>query len=137
MEALQVQVKTVTLVRGSSGEDGFDLPVLGTSRMGIATLRALRQAGVRVVAAHPHTETKTVSQVNLAGDCCIVFGSEGGGLSAQVLEACSEVVAIPMQHGTDSLNVATASAVFLYEAQRQRGRGEFTEGREGNEEEED
>jgi tRNA G18 (ribose-2'-O)-methylase SpoU len=44
----------------------------------------------------------------------LVFGSEGDGLSHQALEACDSVVTIPMLHGVDSLNVASASAVALY-----------------------
>jgi tRNA G18 (ribose-2'-O)-methylase SpoU len=44
----------------------------------------------------------------------LVFGSEGDGLSRQALEACDSVVTIPMLHGVDSLNVASASAVALY-----------------------
>ena len=44
----------------------------------------------------------------------LVFGSEGDGLSHQALEACDTVVTIPMLHGVDSLNVASASAVALY-----------------------
>ena len=84
------------------------------------TVSELRRRGIRVVAAHPHTTGKTISQVNLAEDCCIIFGSEGTGLSKEVLDGCNEAVAIPMKHGTDSLNVAAANAVFLYEAQRQR-----------------
>jgi tRNA G18 (ribose-2'-O)-methylase SpoU len=44
----------------------------------------------------------------------LVFGSEGDGLSRQALEACDSVVTIPMLHGVDSLNVASASAVTLY-----------------------
>jgi len=56
----------------------------------------------------------------LAWDCCLVFGSEGTGLSAEVLAACDEAVAIPMPAAVDSLNVASAAAVFLYEATRRR-----------------
>ena len=44
----------------------------------------------------------------------LVFGSEGDGLSRQALDACDSVVTIPMLHGVDSLNVASASAVALY-----------------------
>lgn len=44
----------------------------------------------------------------------LVFGAEGDGLSTQALEACDSIVMIPMQHGVDSLNVASASAVALY-----------------------
>ena len=105
-------------VRSSMGTI-FKLPYLQSSNLPI-TLREFQRASIRVIAAHPHATGKTISQVNLGEDCCIVFGSEGTGLSTDVLNACLEAVAIPMHYGTDSLNVATATAVFLYEAQRQR-----------------
>lgn len=44
----------------------------------------------------------------------LVLGSEGDGLSRQALAAADTVVTIPMLHGVDSLNVASASAVALY-----------------------
>jgi tRNA G18 (ribose-2'-O)-methylase SpoU len=86
------------------------------------TLRELRCAGIRVIAAHPHTETNTLANADLRTDCCLVFGSEGHGISDSVLDACDVAVAIPMHSGTDSLNVASATAVFLFEAQRQRAK---------------
>ena len=44
----------------------------------------------------------------------IVLGTEGDGLSPAALDAADTVVTIPMMHGVDSLNVASASAVALY-----------------------
>lgn len=44
----------------------------------------------------------------------IVLGAEGDGLSTQALRTADTVVTIPMLHGVDSLNVASASAVALY-----------------------
>jgi tRNA G18 (ribose-2'-O)-methylase SpoU len=44
----------------------------------------------------------------------IVLGSEGDGLSRRALAAADTVVTIPMLHGVDSLNVASASAVALW-----------------------
>ena len=87
------------------------------------TLRELRTRGVRCIAAHPHTDQKTLSQTDFTGDVCLVLGSEGHGISKGVLEACDEAAAIPMANGVDSLNVGAAAAVFLFEASRQRGRG--------------
>ncbi len=84
------------------------------------TLHDLRTRGIRCIAAHPHTDGKTLSQADFSGDCCLVFGSEGHGISKTVLEACDEFVAIPMANGVDSLNVGAAAAVFLYEIARQR-----------------
>ncbi len=86
------------------------------------TLRDLRARGVRCIAAHPHADGRTLSQADFSGDCCIVFGSEGNGISKTVLDACDEAVEIPMLNEVDSLNVGAAAAVFLYEVNRQRGK---------------
>jgi tRNA G18 (ribose-2'-O)-methylase SpoU len=104
-----------------------DLPVspdapqrVPTNQTLAETLRELRGHGVRCLAAHPHTDKKVLSQADFTGDCCIVFGSEGHGISGEVLAACDEAVAIPMANDVDSLNVSAAAAVFLYEVNRQR-----------------
>ena len=107
-------------VRNSMGTI-FQMPVVETTDL-IQSLRELRAAGVRCIAAHPHTDKKTPARTEFTGDCCVVFGSEGQGISPEVLAACDEAVAIPMSGNVDSLNVGEAAAVFLYEANRQRGR---------------
>ena len=107
-------------VRNSMGAL-FKLPVLESTNLA-QTLRELRAHGIRCVAAHPHTDKKVLSQTDFTGDCCVVFGSEGHGISKEVLTACDEAVAIPMANEVDSLNVSMAAAVFLYEANRQRGK---------------
>jgi tRNA G18 (ribose-2'-O)-methylase SpoU len=48
----------------------------------------------------------------------IMLGHEGEGLSADALAACQSRARIPMAHGVDSLNVATACAIALYELNR-------------------
>jgi tRNA G18 (ribose-2'-O)-methylase SpoU len=105
-------------VRNSMGTI-FKLPIVETTDL-IATLGALREQKVHVIAANPHTAHRTIRNANFAIDCCIVLGSEGVGLSKEVLAACDESVAIPMSNDVDSLNVGSAAAVFLYEAARQR-----------------
>jgi tRNA G18 (ribose-2'-O)-methylase SpoU len=107
-------------VRSSMGAV-FNLPRIEPPNLSQA-LRALRQRGFRCLAAHPHADHVRLSQVDFRQDICVVFGSEGEGLSPQVLSACDLAAAIPMQHGVDSLNVGSASAAFLYEAARQRQR---------------
>ena len=107
-------------VRNSMGAI-FRLPVV--ERLDLAeTLRELRTRGVRCIAAHPHPDRQTLWQADFSPDCCVVFGSEGYGISAEVLSGCDTRVAIPMHSGVDSLNVGNAAAVFLYEASRQRNR---------------
>ena len=111
-------------VRSSMGTV-FQLPCLACSAGTdlATTLTQLRAHGVRCVAAHPHTDRRTLWDADLTGDACIVLGSEGDGLRPEVLAACDEAVAIPMSESVDSLNVASAAAVFFAEARRQRGKG--------------
>ena len=105
-------------VRSSVGAI-FRLPVVEGVDLA-QTLYALRWRNVRCLAAHPRTNNRTLSEARFCTDCCVVFGSEGCGISDDVLAACDEAVAIPMVSGVDSLNVGGAAAVFLYEASRQR-----------------
>ncbi len=107
-------------VRGSMGAV-FQIPVVETGSLTQA-LRDLRDRGIRCIAAHPHSVGRTLSGECFLGDCCIVFGSEGYGISPAVLAACDGAAAISMPTTVDSLNVGSAAAVFLYEANRQRGK---------------
>ncbi len=105
-------------VRNSMGSI-FSLQVAPVPNL-VQTLNELRSAwGVTAIAAHPRA-AGTLANIDVQDNCCVVFGSEGDGISSAVLEACSTKAAIPMRDGIDSLNVASASAVFLYEVKRQR-----------------
>jgi tRNA G18 (ribose-2'-O)-methylase SpoU len=108
-------------VRASMGAI-FVLPVIETNSL-VQSLRQLRESGVRCIAAHPHADQRVLAQANFRSECCVVFGSEGYGISQPVLDVCDEAVAIPMHDEVDSLNVGSAAAVFLYEASRQRVNG--------------
>jgi tRNA G18 (ribose-2'-O)-methylase SpoU len=106
-------------VAGSMGTI-FEQPLVRVDNL-VETLTALRARGVRCLAAHPRPGAKKLSAVDLCGDCCLVFGAEGPGLTEPVLAACDDAVEIPMPNHMNSLNVAVATGVFLYEATRQRG----------------
>ncbi len=99
----------------------FHLPIVELTSL-VDALRLLRASGVRCVAAHLSPTSKPLTAVDLAADVCLVFGHEDEGISAPVLEACDSAAVIPMHSSVDSLNVANAAAVLLYEANRQRGR---------------
>lgn len=107
--------------RAVSGSMGtiFEQPVVQVEKL-VTTLAMLRSRGVRCLAAHPRAGAKRLATVDLRGDCCLVFGAEGPGLTDAVLEVCDDAVEIPMPSHMNSLNVAAAAAVFLYEASRQR-----------------
>ncbi len=53
----------------------------------------------------------------------LLLGSERHGLSAEQLAHCTDVVAIPMRGRSDSLNLAVAAGVLLYELLRQKAHG--------------
>jgi tRNA G18 (ribose-2'-O)-methylase SpoU len=106
-------------VRNSIGTV-FDLPIVRTSNL-VATLNELtRHWSVQTIAAHPGAREETLAELEISQRCCIIFGSEAHGISEPVLKACSVHAAIPMASGVDSLNVASASSVFLYAASRSR-----------------
>ncbi len=97
----------------------FEQPVVRVANLA-ETLTDLRAQGVRCLAAHLDAQATPLARAELRGDCCLVFGAEGPGLTPKMLAACDERVVVPMPSHMNSLNVATAAAVFLYEATRQR-----------------
>ena len=100
----------------------FKIPIVHCGNL-VETLTLLRRShNFKIIAAHPHAEKHNIQCVDFTDHCCFVFGSEGDGISPRVLSACDITTAIPMQRGVDSLNVASASAVVLYEVMRQRNR---------------
>lgn len=72
----------------------------------------------RLIATHHHAR-QSVFDVDLTGNIGLIFGNEGAGLSRALLDAVSCVVAIPMPGRTESLNIAAAAAVCLFERVRQ------------------
>jgi TrmH family RNA methyltransferase len=70
-------------------------------------------------AGMPFTGSERMAgDVDFGGPCAIIIGSEGRGVSAELL-AIAEPVAIPTV-AVESLNAAVAAAILLYEARKQR-----------------
>jgi TrmH family RNA methyltransferase len=104
-------------VRGSVGTL-FKLPVaIATTRETIAWLGAQQ---LRVVVATPEAG-RPCWEAALAGRVAVVVGNERYGVSRAWLEAADEAACVPMPGPADSLNVAVAAGVVLFEAARQRG----------------
>lgn len=61
---------------------------------------------------------RPLAEIDFDGSVVLVLGSEREGLPADVLAACAESATIPLSGGAESLNVATAGAIALYEARR-------------------
>ena len=60
---------------------------------------------------------RTLRRVPLS-PAAVAIGSEGRGLSAQLLAQCDGQIIIPMQPGAESLNAAVAAAVVMWEIAR-------------------
>lgn len=78
---------------------------------------ALAALGVPLVATSPHAP-RSIVHAALPRPCAWVFGHEGQGVSSALLARCALQLAIPQPGGEESLNVAAAAAVCLYESAR-------------------
>jgi tRNA G18 (ribose-2'-O)-methylase SpoU len=87
-----------------------------------ATLSDLVREGWTVAALTPAADAPTVrafAPLVRNRKTTLVLGHEGDGLSDEALTACTHRVRIPMGRNADSLNVATAAAIALYELDQQ------------------
>lgn len=105
------------VVRASVGTL-FTCPVVEAE--GNKTLLWLKEKKIKVVAATPSAKLE-FTHADLNGPIAIVVGTEQLGLSATWMHASDIQVRIPMMGVADSLNVATAATLLLYEVLRQRG----------------
>ncbi|MCC6646856.1 MAG: RNA methyltransferase [Polyangiaceae bacterium] len=80
-----------------------------------ALFAILARGGYHVAALSPRADARPVSSLPRVGRLALVVGAEGPGLDGAVMRAASSVVRVPMVAGFDSLNVATALAIALYE----------------------
>ncbi len=81
----------------------------------LAELRT--SCGWRIIGATPRGGVQSPESLLGTGDpppLCLLFGSEGRGLSDQALSGCDALFSIPMSGAVDSLNVANALAVTMY-----------------------
>jgi RNA methyltransferase, TrmH family len=104
------------VVRASTGVI-FSVPVVVSDT---ATVHAwLKAKGIRTAATTPHTDN-LYTRTDLRGPLAVVMGSEQYGLSEFWMKEADVLVRIPMAGQADSLNVAMATIITLFEAVRQR-----------------
>ena len=79
---------------------------------------AARAAGYRLVGLELTDDATPLPDVAVDGPVCLVIGHEDRGLPPASLALCDEVTFIPQLGRIGSLNVATATAIALYEVRR-------------------
>jgi TrmH family RNA methyltransferase len=104
-------------LRGSMGSS-LRLPIVARARLA-DTVRALRAARIQLFVTAPRSGRQP-AELDLRAPSAIVLGGEGAGVPAEVIEASDHLLTVPMQAPVESLNVAIAAALILYEASRQR-----------------
>jgi RNA methyltransferase, TrmH family len=80
---------------------------------------AVGTTGRQVIVANADA-TASIYETDLRAACLWIFGSEGEGVSPEAQAMATQTVSIPMSAGTESLNVAAAAAICLFEQARQR-----------------
>ncbi len=101
----------------------FELPVVTVESIPDC-INELRSKNVTAHATTLKDSAEPIWNCDLTNDCALVFGSEGHGIKAEIIECCNKEVTIPMSDSLHSLNVGIAHGIFLYEVMRQRGKSE-------------
>ena len=104
------------VLRSSVGE-WFKLPMEIDADL-TEVVQKHQQQGIQIVSTSPQA-TKTYWQIDFNRPTLILLGNEGAGLSEELINLAQEKVKIPLMSGVESLNVAIATALILYEAKRQ------------------
>jgi RNA methyltransferase, TrmH family len=106
-------------IRASMGSI-LRLPIVHIGNI-VSFMKTCKQKGYQTVAT-VLTGDRTYFDIDLKKPTVVILGQEGAGLPQEVTSNIDLQIRIPMADTIDSLNVATAAAVILYEAMRQRER---------------
>ncbi len=112
-----VEVDNPKVLRSSAGA-WFHVPMMVSADLS-TVIKNYQQTGVQVIATLP-TATQSYWEIDLTQPTLILLGNEGAGLSQELVTLADKFVSIPLGKGVESLNVAIACALLLYEGKRQR-----------------
>lgn len=99
----------------------FQLPIVRAAAWPDG-LTDLKRRGFAIFGAVVGADAVPLAEVQRPPKVALMLGAEGPGLSEAARAACDRLVTIPMAPGADSLNVATAGAVALFQLQQARPR---------------
>jgi TrmH family RNA methyltransferase len=104
-------------LRGAMGS-AFRLPIW-TDAAYAQAIEWCRESHTQTICADAHAN-RSYTEVDWTGPTAIVMGAESVGLTPEEIALTDAAVSIPMRGSTESLNVAVAAGILLYEASRQR-----------------
>lgn len=81
----------------------------------VLTINKIKGFGRRVLAAALKERSLILGKHPLSCSDVVVLGNEGHGIDSKTIEACTDTIFIPMRENTESLNVAIASAIIMWE----------------------
>jgi tRNA G18 (ribose-2'-O)-methylase SpoU len=81
----------------------------------ISVIRELKKLGYKIYAAEFNEESISIKKLDAHQKCVLILGSEGHGVSQDVLNLCDKVVHVDMAEGVKSFNVSIAAAVMMHE----------------------
>ena len=120
--ALIVQDKNSPLENGAMDKAAAGmiehLPIARVTNLSRA-IEKLKEAGFWTIGMDGYAKT-TLDKLDSSGKTAIIMGSEGKGMRRLVEENCDISVRLPISPLTESLNVATAAAITLYEINKKR-----------------
>lgn len=117
LSADSVDLDHPKVLRASAGQ-WFQLPMATSPNLKVE-IQTYQSQGMQVIATLP-TATQTHWETDLCQPTLVLLGNEGAGLSAELAALADRQVTIPLSPGVESLNLAIAAALILYEAKRQR-----------------
>lgn len=109
-----VDIYNQKVIRSAMGSI-FHLPILNADLD--SSIRSLKEHGVKVIGTSPYAD-RNYFDVNLKDKIAIIVGNESKGLSEERMEQVDEMVNIPLIGQAESLNVAMATTLVLYERVR-------------------
>jgi TrmH family RNA methyltransferase len=84
----------------------------------IKDIANLKENGYNIFAAHLDKDACFIDKVKFDTKTAVIFGNEGIGLNDKVTQACDEKVIIPINQGSESLNVSAAAGIILWEMRK-------------------
>lgn len=90
-----------------------------TDRDTIKFLQEKKNEGFQVIVTHLEERAVSFRDIDYTKPTLLVMGNEKEGVSSEIIAEATDVIVIPMQGMVQSLNVSVATALILYEAQRQ------------------